>query len=150
MEVVLRDNAFWLGKEKEMYWPEEKTLIISDLHLGKTKHFITNGIQIPKLVNQNNYWRLSELLDKYEVSRVIFLGDLFHSVYNDEWEQFKDFMNNYEQVKWVLVLGNHDILHPEHYEEAGLEILESIEEHGLLFTHEPKESTEILYNICGH
>ncbi len=133
-----------------MYWPAKKTLVISDLHLGKTKHFIQNGIPLPKLVNQNNYWRLAVLLEKYEVDRVVFLGDLFHSVYNEEWETFKDFKANYKNIKWLLILGNHDILHPDHYAEAELEVVIRLQEEGLNFTHEPEESTDEFYNICGH
>ncbi|MFK7757734.1 MAG: ligase-associated DNA damage response endonuclease PdeM [Flavobacteriales bacterium] len=150
MKAKIKNNEFVLGGEKEMYWPDKKTLIISDLHLGKTKHFTQNGIPMPKLVNQNNYWRLTEVLDKYEVKRVVFLGDLFHSVYNNEWETFKDFMANYPALKWILVLGNHDILHPEHYKEAALEVVLSLKEEGLNFTHEPEPSSEEYYNICGH
>lgn len=150
MKAVIRHHEFVLGGEKELYWPEKKTLIISDLHLGKTKHFTSNGIPIPKLVNQNNYWRLTEVLDKYEVERVVFLGDLFHSVYNNEWESFKDFMANYSGINWVLILGNHDILHPDHYAEAHLNVVLSLKEEGFNFTHEPEPSTEEFYNICGH
>ncbi len=148
-EINLRGNRFILGADKEMYWPEKKTLIISDVHLGKTKHFTNNGIQVPSLVNTNNYWRLSVLFDKYKADRVIFLGDLFHSVYNEEWDKFKDYLANYPQIEWILVEGNHDILHPQHYKDAGLDVVELLAENGLCFTHEPVDFKEG-YNICGH
>lgn len=151
MDVNIQHNKFWLGIDKEMYWPEKETLILSDLHLGKTRHFVENGIQLPELVNRNNYWRISILLEKYAVKRVLLLGDLFHSEYNKEWEGFKDFIENYNFIEWCLVLGNHDILHPQHYVEAGLTVLDKIRESGILFTHEPAESAETdEYNICGH
>ncbi len=132
-----------------MYWIDKKTLIISDLHLGKATHFTNSGIGVPKEANTNNYWRMTGVVDKYEVDRVIFLGDLFHSVYNKEWEKFKDYIANYESIEWILILGNHDILHPEHYKEAKLVVTNSLVESGFYFTHEPEHKEE-LYNICGH
>ena len=110
MNHQIRNSTFTLGSEKELFWPEKKTLIISDLHLGKIKHFSTSGIQVPLMANKNNYWRLSQLLGKYDCRRVLILGDLFHSVYNAEWEVFIDFVKNYDELDWVLVKGNHDIL----------------------------------------
>lgn len=133
-----------------MYWPQKKTLILSDLHLGKTKHFTQKGIQVPEMANTNNYWRISQLLQSYEVERVLFLGDLFHSEYNSEWERFKDYLANYPSIKWILILGNHDILHPEHYKDAQLLVINKLKESGLYFTHEPEESEIDAYNICGH
>lgn len=149
MEITVINSTFILGPEKEMYWPEKKTLIISDLHLGKIKHFVNNGIQVPELANTNNYWRLTGVIENYDVERVLFLGDLFHSVYNKEWETFKDYIANYASINWVLILGNHDILHPDHYHEANLKVVQSILEEGINFTHEPSQE-DVGYNICGH
>lgn len=133
-----------------MYWPEKKTLIISDLHLGKIKHFSTNGIQVPALANKNNYWRLANLLEAYDCQRVLLLGDLFHSVYNSEWEVFIDFVANYAALEWVLVKGNHDILGATEWKRAGLTVCDELIENGVIFTHEPLEKPTENYNIYGH
>jgi len=150
MQHVIRNNRFTLGAEKEMFWPEKKTLIISDLHLGKIKHFSTSGIQVPLQANQNNYWRLSKLLDKYDCKRVLILGDLFHSVYNDEWEVFIDFIQNYAELDWVLVKGNHDILGDHEWKRAGLTVYDELIENGIIFTHEPLELPSEHFNVYGH
>jgi len=149
VEVTIKGNIFILGAEKELYWKELNTLVISDLHLGKTQHFTENGIPLPKMANTNNYWRLDALLKKYKPSEVIFLGDLFHSVYNEECERFKDYILNYENIKWTLVLGNHDILSDEYYESTIMEVVESYTENGIYLTHEPEDLIDH-YNICGH
>ncbi len=150
MNHTIRNNTFTLGSEKELFWPEKKTLIISDLHLGKIKHFSSNGIQVPLQANQNNYWRLSSLLSKYNCKRILILGDLFHSVYNSEWEAFIDFIKNYSELNWVLVKGNHDILGDHEWKRAGLTVHEELIESGIIFTHEPLEKSSEFYNIYGH
>jgi len=149
-EVTIRNNKLVLGADRETYWPEKKTLIISDIHLGKTQHFSTNGIGLPSLVNKNNYWRLSVLLDTYKTERVVFLGDLFHSVYNQEWDKFVDYMQNYPSIEWVLVLGNHDILDPSAYDQAKLLVVDHLLESDMYLTHEPSSHDSGAYNICGH
>ncbi|NIM36589.1 MAG: hypothetical protein GTN67_15060, partial [Hydrotalea flava] len=35
----LLDQHLWLSSEKCMFWKEEATLILSDVHIGKTGHF---------------------------------------------------------------------------------------------------------------
>lgn len=147
---TIRNNQFILGAEKEMFWPEKNTLIISDLHLGKGSHFSRNGAQIPVLSGQNNYWRISKILDSYEVKRVLILGDLFHSVYNKEWENFIDFLKNYSQINWVLIKGNHDILAPNEWKRAELEVYDTLEESQILFSHEPINISGNTYNLHGH
>jgi len=150
LKHFINNNEFYLGSEKEMYWPEKKTLILSDLHLGKIKHFSANGIQIPKMANTNNYWRLSKVLAEYDINRVLLLGDLFHSVYNSEWEVFIDFVANYSELEWILIKGNHDILGTQEWKRASLSVCDELEENGIVFTHEPLEVKSEYFNVYGH
>ena len=36
-----------LNQYRSIFWDKEKSLILSDLHLGKTAHFRKNGIALP-------------------------------------------------------------------------------------------------------
>ena len=73
---------------KAVFYPEASALIISDAHLGKADHFRKSGIAVPQEVNITNLNRLKVLIETYLPSRVIFLGDLFHSSLNAAWEDF--------------------------------------------------------------
>src|SRR5689334_3920355 len=86
MRVVIRDFEFELLPDKSVYWPAEKTLMIADLHLGKINHFRRSGFPVPAKANDANTASLIELLIRHKPEKMIFLGDLFHSHYNQEWE----------------------------------------------------------------
>jgi hypothetical protein len=38
-----REQHFWLSPERVIYWEDEKALILSDSHFGKTGHFRKSG-----------------------------------------------------------------------------------------------------------
>ena len=44
------DQSFWLTTERTMFWEDEKSLVVSDLHFGKTGHFRKSGIAVPAMV----------------------------------------------------------------------------------------------------
>lgn len=133
-----------------MLWHDQKTLILADLHLGKATHFRKNGIAVPAAIENENYARLSTLLLNNDITRVLILGDLFHSDFNEQWNIFLFFIKKFPAISFDLVKGNHDILEEVKYTSENLKIyLKSYESEGFLFTHEPQED-KILYNICGH
>lgn len=74
-----------LHPKKAIFWEEERALIISDLHIGKVGHFRKAGIAIPKLMEQEELALLSDLIHEFKPSKLIFLGDLFHSDMNNDW-----------------------------------------------------------------
>ncbi|HEY4936402.1 MAG TPA: metallophosphoesterase, partial [Puia sp.] len=52
------DQQFWLTTDRTMFWEEEKALIVSDLHFGKTGHFRKSGIAVPPSVFKEDLQRL--------------------------------------------------------------------------------------------
>jgi DNA ligase-associated metallophosphoesterase len=138
-----------LLREKALIWDEKKLLILADLHLGKVTHFRKEGIPLPKEVEKDNYDRFSYLLLNNDLERVIILGDLFHSEYNTEWQQFMDFLRTFSHISFDLVLGNHDILSTDQYTADNLIIHETLTIPPFFMTHEPQKQ-ENLVNMCGH
>jgi DNA ligase-associated metallophosphoesterase len=127
------------------------TLIVADLHLGKAAHFRKSGIAISTQVHLDDLNRLNILLGHYRPSRVLFLGDLFHSSLNGEWKAFLDWRTRHSHINMTLVAGNHDIL-PAHSYKA-LEVEQQPLTWGpYIFSHAPMQhiAQEGLYNICGH
>jgi uncharacterized protein len=134
-----------------LFIPSMRLLVVADMHLGKAAHFRKNGIPLPKSVNQNNLWKLSAVLDEIKPAHLLFLGDLFHSVHNSEWEEWVDFLENYPEIRRILVCGNHDILDTRLYEQAQFLTTEKYALENLIFSHDEieKEHSEELI-ICGH
>lgn len=149
---TIKDELLILHPLKAIYWEKERTLILSDLHLGKSQHFRKHGLAVPASVSQTNFDRLHFLLKEYQPKEVLFLGDLFHSDLNIIWDLFCAFCRQYESTLFSLVPGNHDILPKEAYEKSPLNILplEEIRE-PFIFTHHPlKNLPNGLYNLYGH
>ena len=142
-----------LHPERAIYWPAAKALLLADLHLGKSAHFRKAGIAMPGKAGFGDFRRMDKLLRQYQPERFLLLGDLFHSEYNEDWQQFVRLRQEHPGVRFELVGGNHDILDLRHYEEAGLEVHpEELREGPFLFTHIPieEELPAGVYNICGH
>lgn len=141
-----------LHPAKAIFWEERSTLLLADLHLGKGEHFRRNGIAVPRGVQNDNFTRLQSLLDDFEPDRVLFLGDLFHSKLNDAVKTFALFISTHPGVSFELVLGNHDILPPELYDNSQMVVHQPpLEEAPFIFTHYPLEKAHnALYNFYGH
>ncbi|MCA6073697.1 ligase-associated DNA damage response endonuclease PdeM [Fulvivirga sedimenti] len=150
MRVELEGTECILLPEKALFWQPEKILMIADLHLGKINHFRRSGVALPDQPNEENLNRMISLIRSCEPDRVLFLGDLFHSHYNDEWEAFGQVLSHYPGISFELVMGNHDIMSRHQYEKHRLKLHDPTLEIGpFLLSHEPLEDFEG-YNIAGH
>lgn len=140
---------FLLLSERAIYWEKHKALLIADLHIGKVTHFRNNNIAVPQKAAEKNFEKLEVLLERYKPSTVIFLGDLFHSFYNKEWDKLIVTLAKFPMIKFELVTGNHDILKEEHYKSARIKCVRERTIEGFVLTHHPEEH-EGFYNLCGH
>jgi DNA ligase-associated metallophosphoesterase len=151
MELEILNEEVVLFPQKAMYWKKEKILFIADLHLGKVSHFRRSGIAVPPEANDRNLELLMELINLNNPGRVIFLGDLFHSHYNPEWEVFGELVRHFAHISFELVVGNHDIMSDHQYARKGIVLHNELTIGPFLFTHHPLEAIpEHAYNIAGH
>lgn len=152
MQIEIRENHFLLLTQRAIFWEEKQTLLIGDLHLGKITHFRKEGIAVPNYAAENNFVRLNELIQNTGASRIIFLGDLFHSKYNSEWETFRIWRAEHHYIDMIIVIGNHDVLPVNMFLEADLEVFENdFEEDNFIFTHHPKtDFDDTKFVFAGH
>lgn len=151
MIFAFKTQHFHLHPYKAIFWQEEEALLIADVHLGKVAHFRKAGIAVPNAAGNENWDKLLSLLLEFQPKEVIFLGDLFHSEYNEVWMDLTQLIAQFSSSKFILVKGNHDILDETHYQQANLEVVDEIKRRGFLLTHHPiEESTDDLYNFAGH
>jgi DNA ligase-associated metallophosphoesterase len=122
----LFNHQFWLSPDRCIYWEEEKALIVSDLHFGKSGHFRKHGIPVPQNVYKNDLQRLVSQLQYFQPKQVIVVGDMFHSRENKELELFKRWRHDFPDLNVRLVRGNHDILHEQWYREAAIEVIDEV------------------------
>jgi len=148
MTINLKNQNFQLHPSGAAFWQEKEILLISDVHLGKISHFRKFGSAVPRKAVHANFLRLSEVVGKYQPKIICFLGDLFHSSLNKEWELFENWLS-FLEAKVILIAGNHDIISPLKYGKLGVEIHLEWQLEKFLLTHHP-EIREGFFNICGH
>jgi DNA ligase-associated metallophosphoesterase len=152
MEVELFREKVILLSQKALWFKARKLLLVADLHFGKINHFRKSGIPVPAKANDRNTELLISLLNQTKPERIIFLGDLFHSHYNEEWEVVGQIRKHFSACSFELVLGNHDILSELQYERHSMIVYpQELKIGDFVFTHEPlTDVQEGMYNLAGH
>lgn len=151
--ITLGNSVVHLLSDRALFLPDVATLVVADLHFGKVNHFRRAGLPVPPAANQRNAERLIDLIQKLQPERTLFLGDLFHSAYNDDWEVVGQIVKHFPACSFLLVVGNHDILSDRQYLRHGIRQADSFAIGNLLFTHEPMELAGIpegTVNVAGH
>lgn len=146
--INIKNQTFVLYPSGVLFWQEKSMLLISDVHLGKVSHFRKFGAAVPQNAVQKNFELMDDALDFFKPNHLIFMGDLFHSSLNKEWELFEKWTTKVD-ANIILVVGNHDIISPVKYEDLGIKVVSEIQQDGFLLTHHPEERDDF-FNFCGH
>jgi len=151
MTISCSGEELILSKDRAIYWRRESMLIISDLHLGKSAHFRKHGIQVPAIIGLTDLRRLTALLHEYHPKVLLITGDMFHHDLNSDIGMFAEWRRDFEQLRIFLVLGNHDALRDQDYEEMNIEVYKKeMLCHPFRFIHDRPEVTDTYYTISGH
>ena len=111
LPYALAGEAVWLLPECALWWPAGATLFVADLHLGKAATFRARGLPVPSGTTQDNLARLTQLLLRYGVQRLVLLGDFLHAA-EAQSEALQAVLavwrTAHPALELVLVRGNHD------------------------------------------
>ncbi|NND14970.1 MAG: ligase-associated DNA damage response endonuclease PdeM, partial [Eudoraea sp.] len=146
--ITLRGQTFALHSSGVIYWQAKDMLLISDVHLGKITHFRKHGSAVPLNAIHGNFRLLNTAVERFNPKTICFLGDLFHSYKNSEWEYFESWVIN-TGIVCLLISGNHDILPESLFEKLNMEVWPELVIDDFLLTHHPTERTPY-FNISGH
>jgi len=138
--------------------PASRTLLMSDLHLGKAATFRRAGIPVPEGSAQRDLARLEELVRVHDVRRLLVLGDLFHAKDGCTPAVFAEFAAVRERIantSVVLVTGNHDRAVGRLPASLGIDAcVPCLDEPPFHFVHEPatgvESSARDLFTVAGH
>jgi DNA ligase-associated metallophosphoesterase len=119
---IIHKNTFWLSLQRCVYWEEQKALIVSDLHFGKTGHFRKSGFAVPQNIFKEDLQRLFAEIQFYQPKQVLIVGDMFHSRENKEMNLFLKWRNDIPNIEVILIKGNHDILTDTWYKKASITV----------------------------
>ncbi len=95
-----------------LFWPEQKMLVVSDLHLGKSERIARlGGALLPPYETRETLKRLGSDIETYRPEQVICLGDSFDDLMAQnalDDEENLDLVTMMAGRKWVWIEGNHD------------------------------------------
>lgn len=147
--ILFAEEELILTNQRVVYWPRKNALILSDLHLGKAAHFRRNGIPMPVQISLQDINRLEFLIHYYQPEYLIIVGDLIHAGMNQELDLFRNLIQKYPQVNFILIKGNHDRISFKTLYELGIkEVYDELILDNLHFIHHPENSDN--YTISGH
>jgi DNA ligase-associated metallophosphoesterase len=148
--MMLPGHPVRLLPEGAAYLTETNTLVVADLHLGKSAAFRAHGLPIPDGDTARDLSRLLDLSRRHSAREIIVAGDLFHSPsgitpeVDAETSRFLDDL----AIPFTLVGGNHDA--KIRRLPAALTSLVATERGGIRIIHDPADATDSPLHIGGH
>ncbi len=146
---------------KAIYFPKEKIVAISDLHIGYEDSLSSQGIFIPRRQFEETMKDLKQTFTKTsKVNEVVIVGDLKHefgTITSQEWRETRkvlDFLR--EKVgRVILVKGNHDKILEPIAEREEMEIKDHHTTGSICFVHGDRLVIECLDKdvkiiVAGH
>jgi len=148
--ISIQNETFTLTNQRAAFWEKEKALILSDLHIGKTAHFRKNGIALANHIMKSDMERLSALIEYFQPDKFIVVGDLLHAGDNSDVDEFCRWRNQYPEIQFYLIEGNHDRLSESLEKKLCLNFkAPSLEVRSFTFIHD-FEKTKPGFQITGH
>ncbi len=138
--------------ERVLIWKEAATLLVADLHLGRSPAHRSKGLYLPSGSDAEDLRQLTELSQHFGVERIIILGDFFHARSGMTEETYRVVGEWLEglSAKVILVEGNHDRRAGRYAPDWPLEIHDHpYREAPFAFAHEP-QAIQGYYTFCGH
>jgi uncharacterized protein len=132
-----------------LYWPDERLLVVADLHLEKGSAFARRGVLLPPYDTATTLDRLARVVEHFSPRVLVALGDSFHDDHGPAR------MSDLDRIKlkglqrgrdWVWVAGNHD---PELPQDIGGRFADVLMLGAVTFRHEPSQSVHDA-EIAGH
>lgn len=150
-EITCNGVVLEITNQRVINWKTQKSLILSDLHIGKAAHFQKSGIPIPKSILTADLARLKQLIIHFKAENLIIVGDLFHAEYNSDLDEFKTWLQQFPNLKLELIKGNHDRLSKKIYDQFHIEVHQKeLVIEGLKFVHDDVIPTNYIFTISGH
>lgn len=149
-EIEIAGESFEALASGALWRPDDRTLVVSDLHLEKGTAYARRGQMLPPYDTAATLAALSVLVFGFNPATVIALGDSFHD------NEGAKSLNPYDRSalaalqrgrNWVWIAGNHDDDLPA---EIGGDRADSLSLGPLILRHEPAPGQAGDGEIAGH
>jgi uncharacterized protein len=147
--AVVNSAALHLDHHGAVWWPEQQTLIVADMHLEKGSAFAARGQLLPPYDSTVTLAKLTRVIVRHRPQRLIALGDSFHDIgagARMEQAVFAGLSALSAGLEMVWITGNHD---PEIPSGLPGSRLPELKLGPLTFRHEPQRGAQP-GEIAGH
>ena len=147
-QVTFHGQILQLLGDGTIYWPQEKLLIVSDLHLEKGAA-LSAAAPLPTFDTKDTLERLKQRLDAIRPQTLICLGDSFHTIERafllppDSLALLHEIARS---VNIIWITGNHDSHLPKRLPG---EMMQSLRLQNILLCHEADSAMQQA-TISGH
>ncbi len=149
--IVRKNQELELTNQRALFWRDRNMLVLSDLHIGKTAHFRKSGIPISSEVLENDLMRLDQLIEHFNPSKLMVVGDLFHAELNQDVLRFRQWARENDKIQIILIKGNHDRQSFEFYEGLNIKVFsETLTISPFTFSHFSRHFPDDVFSITGH
>lgn len=111
-QIKVNNTLIHLLPERAIFLPTYKTLVISDWHLNKlednTQYESTGDESIKEEIQS-----LEQLVEEYEVRRLVLLGGMFHPDWEKDWTLFYDFAEYHKELEVISIRKGKPLLDEE-------------------------------------
>lgn len=112
VSIQFAEQEWVLSGCGSLFWPEQKVLVVADLHLEKGSYFANRGNPLPLYDSINTLRKIEEAIHYFKPLSVISLGDNLHDnkaldrMPKQICDRLITVINQVEQ--WIWLKGNHD------------------------------------------
>ncbi|WP_373476267.1 ligase-associated DNA damage response endonuclease PdeM [Sphingorhabdus sp.] len=142
-------DVFELAGDSALYWPSQKVLLVSDLHLEKASAYAAGGQMLPPYDSLATIQALAALSQIFLPARIICLGDNFHDCGGERrlGGDAADILSGLiRSTEWIWITGNHDPILEGRWGGSSVTDLKLDD---ILLRHEAKAG-ESMPEISGH
>jgi uncharacterized protein len=137
--------------EGGVFLTDTRTLVVADVHLGKSATFRAQGLPIPEGDTARDLQRLLDLVQRCQAANLIIAGDFFHapsSMTASLESALAEFLELLA-IPLTLVIGNHDakirrlpqgICCVDYYDVSN----------AIRVIHDPADASGEVLHLCGH
>ncbi len=150
MTIHLGKTPVTLLPEFGALLPRTGTLVLADIHLGKSATFRARGLPVPEGDTTDDLGRIDSMINTYEVKQLVIAGDMVHAsdgLTKYTLESIRSWLESLS-IPMVLTEGNHD--RKSFLPALKLDRVKFISADGIHITHEPKDLPKETPGIAGH
>ena len=129
-------ETFCATPDGALFWPEQRALLVADLHLEKASWFARFGQFLPPYDSHATLTALAAAVGRTGAKRLFCLGDSFHDSFGCERRPASAralLTELTDRLDWTWIVGNHD---PGFADHCGGRLADEVEIARIVLRHE--------------